>query len=44
MSTTCKKQFHKKLYHMDVTKNHFQHQIKNGEYYRILVRSILGIF
>ena len=31
MSTTCKKQFHKKLNHMDVTKNRSQHQIKNGD-------------
>ena len=31
MSTTCKKQFHKKFNHMDVTKNRSRHQIKNGD-------------
>ena len=31
MSTTWQKQFHKKLNHMDVTKNRSRHQIKNGD-------------
>ena len=31
MSTTCQKQFHIKLNHMDVTKKRSQHQIKNGD-------------